>query len=230
MKNPILEAEAVSKIYGGQTAIDSITLAVPPGEILAITGPSGSGKSTLLLCLAGILSPDMGVVSFQGQALVERTEDELSRLRRSSFGILFQFGQLIPEMTAIENVALPLLLQGQRRAVALKTGRAMLERLGIADVAGARPSAISGGQAQRVALGRALVTDPAVLFADEPTGALDSISGGMVLDQLTALARGHDTAVILVTHNQGVAALADRIVELRDGVLNGDSAQKADRS
>jgi putative ABC transport system ATP-binding protein len=219
VKDLVLEADAVSKIYGQQTVIDSITLAVHRGDLLAITGPSGSGKSTLLLCLAGILDLDKGVVRFQGRALAERSEAELSRLRRSSFGVLFQFGQLIPEITAAENVALPLLLQGQRRAIALKTSHAMLQRLSVADLAQSRPSDISGGQAQRVAMARAMVTKPAVLFADEPTGALDSRSGEMVLNELTALAREHGTAVVLATHDQSVAAKADRVIELRDGVF-----------
>ncbi len=146
-------------------------------------------------------------------------ERDRSRLRRTDFGVLFQFGQLVAELTAAENVALPLLLGGARWGQAEAKAREWLDRFGVGDVAGAVPTAMSGGQAQRVALARAMVTSPAVLFADEPTGALDSLASEQVLQVLTAQARAHNTTVVLVTHDATAAAYADREIAMRDGTL-----------
>lgn len=199
------------------------------GELVAVTGPSGSGKSTLLLCLAGILRPDSGQVWFDGERVDTASEADRARLRRTRFGVLFQFGQLVPELTAEENVALPLLLAGVRRRPALTAARTWLERFGVDELGSVRPTEMSGGQAQRVAVARALVTEPEVLFADEPTGALDTLSGERVLHQLTRVAREAGTTVLLVTHDATVAAYADREVVVRDGMLNGDSGASSDR-
>jgi putative ABC transport system ATP-binding protein len=188
---------------------------------VAVSGPSGSGKSTLLLCLAGILEPDSGEVAFRGRRIDGDSEAVRSRRRRREFGVLFQFGQLVPELTAAENVALPLLLAGVRRRAAEATAREWLDRFGVADLAAQRPTEMSGGQSQRVAVARALVAGPEILFADEPTGALDSLAGENVLHQLTQVAAECGTTVLLVTHDARVAAYATREIVVRDGHLVG---------
>ena len=188
-------------------------------KILAVMGPSGSGKSTLLHCLAGILVPDSGEIWFAGLRIDTLREQERSALRRDRFGFVFQFGQLVPELSAEENVALPLLLGGMRRAQALDEARSWLERLGLDGMERNRSGEMSGGQAQRVALARGLVAKPEVLFADEPTGSLDSLTGELVMDLLTTAAREEGTTVVLVTHEPRVAAYADREVVVRDGTV-----------
>jgi putative ABC transport system ATP-binding protein len=212
-----IEARGVAKSFGQTPALRGATIAVGPGEIVAVMGPSGSGKSTLLHCLAGILTPDDGEVWFAGQRLDTLTETQRSELRRDKFGFVFQSGQLVPELTAEENVALPLLLGGTRRGPALEQARAWFGRLGLDGLEQRRSGELSGGQAQRVALARGLVAQPEVLFADEPTGSLDSLTGEHVMTLLTGAAREQGTAVILVTHEARVAAYADREVIVRDG-------------
>ncbi len=213
----IIAAGDVVKSFGQTPALRGATIAVQPGEILAVMGPSGSGKSTLLHCLAGILVPDQGEVWFAGQRLDTLGENRRSDLRRDRFGFVFQSGQLVPELTAEENVALPLLLSGTRRRPALAQARPWFDRLGLGGLEDRRSGELSGGQAQRVALARGLVAQPEVLFADEPTGSLDSVSGEQVMSLLTRAARDHGTTVILVTHDARVAAYADREVIVRDG-------------
>jgi putative ABC transport system ATP-binding protein len=216
---PIIEARDVVKSFGHTPALRGATIAVAPGEILAVMGPSGSGKSTLLHCLAGILAPDEGEVWFGGERLDTLPEAKRSDLRRDRFGFVFQFGQLVPELTAEENVALPLLLSGMRRGPALAEARPWFGRLGLDGLEGRRSGELSGGQAQRVALARGLVARPEVLFADEPTGSLDSMSGELVMRLLTAAVREQGTTVILVTHEARVAAYAGREVVVRDGMV-----------
>jgi putative ABC transport system ATP-binding protein len=213
----IIEARGVIKSFGQTPALRGATVAVQKGEILAVMGPSGSGKSTLLHCLAGILVPDHGEVWFAGQRLDTLGENRRSDLRRDRFGFVFQSGQLVPELTAEENVALPVLLSGRRRKPALAQARPWFERLGLDGLENRRSGELSGGQAQRVALARGLVGQPEILFADEPTGSLDSVSGELVMSLLTRAAREHGTTVILVTHDVRVAAYADREVIVRDG-------------
>jgi putative ABC transport system ATP-binding protein len=220
----IIETRAVVKSYGPTPALRGVTVALDEGEIVAVTGPSGCGKSTLLHVMAGILRPDAGEVAYRGQRIDDWSESRRSALRRTDFGVLFQFGQLVAELPAVENVALPLLLAGVRRREATTAARAWLERFGVAELADQRPGEMSGGQQQRVALARALVTEPRVLFADEPTGALDSLAGEAVLTHLVRVARTHRTAVVLVTHEATVAAYADREIRLRDGQLADDGA------
>jgi putative ABC transport system ATP-binding protein len=215
----VLDARDLDKAYGQTPALRGASVTIASGEIVAVSGASGSGKSTLLHCLAGIVTPDAGEVHYHGRPLSGLPERERSRLRRSEFGVLFQFGHLVAELTAAENVALPLLLSGVRRAEADGRARRCLAALGVADEAGSVPGRLSGGQLQRVALARALVTEPAVLFADEPTGALDSLAGEQVLRVLAELARERGTTVVLVTHDATVAAYADREVVLRDGAV-----------
>jgi putative ABC transport system ATP-binding protein len=220
----IIESRAVVKSYGRTPALRGVTLGVAEGEIVAVTGPSGCGKSTLLHVLAGIFRPDAGEVIYQGERIDDWNERRRTALRRGEFGMLFQFGQIVPELSAVENVALPLLLSGTRRRPALTAAANWLDRLGIAELADKQPGEMSGGQQQRVALARALVTEPRVLFADEPTGALDSLTGETVLGQLVRVARTQRTTVVLVTHDATVAAYADREVVLHDGMVDVDAS------
>lgn len=191
-------------------------------------GPSGSGKSTLLHCLSGILRPDSGGVYFDGTEISGRSDRERSQLRRSIFGFVFQDGQLVEELPARENVALPLMLQGEGRGAALARADEMLGRLGVSEVAGRRPGGMSGGQAQRVAVARALIHNPDVVFADEPTGALDQATGHEVMQVLTASATRTGSSLVLVTHDLNVASWCDRVIEIRDGLVHADKAK--DRS
>jgi putative ABC transport system ATP-binding protein len=213
----LLEAHGLEKAFGATPALAGAGLAVDAGEIVAVMGPSGSGKSTLLHCLAGIVRPDAGRVCFDGRDVTALSDAERSALRRRAFGFVFQFGQLVPELPCVENVALPLRLEGMRRREAQRRARAWLERLEIAELAAALPGEVSGGEGQRVAVARALVSDPRVVFADEPTGALDSFNGERVMQLLTATARESGAAVVLVTHEPRVAAYSDREVVVRDG-------------
>lgn len=224
-----LSARSLVVSYGRTPALRGVSLDLGRGEILALTGASGSGKSTLLLCLAGILTPDVGEVQFRDRCISAESEASRSRLRRSVFGVLFQFGQLVPELTAAENVALPLLLAGRRRRSAVTAARTWLERFGVEELADIRPPEMSGGQAQRVAVARAMVTEPEVLFADEPTGALDSLAGEQVMTQLVRVAREADTTVVLVTHDASIAAYGDREVQLRDGALEVEAGMSSPR-
>jgi putative ABC transport system ATP-binding protein len=213
----ILSADKLTKTFGATVALHGATMSLEPGEILAVMGPSGSGKSTLLHCLAGIFAPDGGTVTFDAQRLDTLSDRQRTRLRRTDFGFVFQFGQLVPELTAVDNVALPLLLAGVRRGTAYARARSWFPRLELAGLEDRRTGELSGGQAQRVAVGRALVTRPKVLFADEPTGALDSLTGEKVMDLMVETVRAEGTAVILVTHDARVASHADRQITVRDG-------------
>jgi putative ABC transport system ATP-binding protein len=213
----LLIAQDLRKAYGPTTALDGADFSIHPGEVVAVMGPSGSGKSTLLHCLAGIVMPDSGSITYGGREVTAMSDAERSALRRSEFGFVFQFGQLVPELTCVENVALPLRLSGSSRKEAERTALAWMERLEVDDLRGKRPGEVSGGQGQRVAVARALVTNPRVVFADEPTGALDSFNGERVMDLLTDAARSANAAVVLVTHEARVAAYSDREVVVRDG-------------
>jgi putative ABC transport system ATP-binding protein len=214
---PLLTAEDLHLSFGPTKALDSAFLQVHAGEVLALMGSSGSGKSTLLHCLAGILQPDSGRVRYAGQDLSAMPDTRRSALRRTEFGFVFQFGQLVPELTCLENVALPLRLAGTGRRAAHAAAAEWLERLEVTEVAQKRPGQASGGQGQRVAVARALVTRPRVVFADEPTGALDSLNGERVMQLLVAAARDTGAAVVLVTHEARVAAYSDREALVRDG-------------
>jgi len=213
----LLVADDLRKSFGATPALDGASMGIAPGEVVAVMGPSGSGKSTLLHCLAGIVRPDSGRVSYQGREVSTMSDTERSALRRGQFGFVFQFGQLVPELTCLENVALPLRLERIRRREAERRAAEWLDRLEVGDVAGKRPGQVSGGQGQRVAVARALVTEPRVIFADEPTGALDSLNGERVMRLLTGAARDTQAAVVLVTHEARVAAYSDREVVVRDG-------------
>lgn len=238
MSSFVLEATGLVKSYGQARALDGVDLAVRPGESIAIMGASGSGKTTLLHCLAGIVSPDSGTVAYRyGTARTEVTalsERERSRLRREAFGFVFQQGLLIPELTAAENVALALMLNGIPRPKAEEHARGWLAALGLAGLEERRIGQLSGGQAQRVAIARAQVTGAPVVFADEPTGALDSATSADVMTALLDSTVGQGRTLVLVTHDAGVAARCARIVEVRDGRIvaerRGGTTDSADGS
>jgi putative ABC transport system ATP-binding protein len=216
----LVEARGVQKAFGQTPALRGASVTVRQGEIFAIMGPSGSGKSTLLHCLAGIFTPDRGEVLFDGQLLNTMSEAERTKLRRTAFGFVFQFGQLVPELTATDNVALPLLLNRTKRKVAAKTADTWLDKLGLGDKGGRRTGELSGGEAQRVAVARALALAPKVIFADEPTGSLDSLTGEKVMGLMTDLAREQGATVVIVTHDARIAAYADRVATVRDGIVS----------
>ena len=221
---PVLAARGVTRSFGATEALRGADLTVGYGEVLAVMGPSGSGKSTLLHCLAGILRPDSGEVRFAGRRTDQLGERARTELRRRSFGFVFQFGQLVPDLPAIENVMLPLLLAGQARAAAREQAAALLAQLELDGLEQRRPGELSGGQAQRVAVARALVIRPEVIFADEPTGSLDSLAGLRVMQLLTGAARSQGATVVLVTHEARVAAYSDREVVVRDGQVTSLAA------
>jgi putative ABC transport system ATP-binding protein len=220
----ILSARGVRKRFGATEALRGLDLDIASGEVVAVMGPSGSGKSTLLHCLAGILTPDEGQVSFDGERIDQLGENDRSRLRRTAFGFVFQFGQLVPELSAVENVSLPLLLDGVDRQVAEARAATWFPRLGLDGLERRRPGDMSGGQAQRVAVARALVAGPSVIFADEPTGSLDSLAGEQVMELLTAAAAEAGATVVIVTHEARVAAYAHREIVVRDGRISGGAA------
>jgi putative ABC transport system ATP-binding protein len=224
MTAPMLAAHGLRKTYGRTEALRGVSLEVGAGETLAITGPSGSGKSTLLLALAGVVKPEGGSVCYDGATLGDLSESDRTRLRRRHFGLVLQFGGLVPELTATQNVSLPLLLDGHRRAAAEAHARSWLERVGAADVADAQPGEMSGGEAQRVAVARALVAGPRIVFADEPTGALDTVSGEELMRTLRGAADETGASVVLVTHDNRLAATADREIVLKDGCVDGSDA------
>ena len=224
----LIEAKDICHSFGKTTALAGASLSVTGGEILAVMGPSGSGKSTLLHCLAGIFTPESGEVWFDGQRLDTLSDNKRTELRRTAFGFVFQFGQLVPELTVADNIALPLLLNRVSRKTAYAKANAWLPRLGLNGLGARRTGELSGGEAQRVALARALVAQPKVLFADEPTGSLDTLTGEMVMDLLVSIAREEGTTVVLVTHDARVAAYADREVMVRDGTVIRRAELQAD--
>lgn len=214
---PVLSARALTKSFGQTPALRGIDLDVHRGEILAIMGPSGSGKSTLLHCLAGVVPPDTGSVGYAGADLAGLNEEERAAIRLAHFGFVFQFGQLLPELSARDNVVVPLLLGGMPRRVARRLADDWLERLGLAEQRERLPAELSGGQEQRVAIARALAPSPDVLFADEPTGSLDSLAAEHTMSMLSSTVRSSGTTLVVITHDPRTAAFADREVIVRDG-------------
>jgi putative ABC transport system ATP-binding protein len=229
---PILEARQLAKTYetGGAKVLGlrGVDISIERGEFVAIMGPSGCGKSTLLNLLAGLDRPTAGEVWLDGQRIDVMTETELARLRRRKVGFVFQFFNLVPTLSALENVALPLLLVGRGRREAGKCASELLSELGIPEKAGAAPAQLSGGQQQRVALARALANSPDVVLADEPTGNLDSAAAREVL-ALFRDARGRGQTLVLVTHDASVASTADRVITLRDGLIADETELAAAR-
>lgn len=218
---PVLLGRDLVRVYGergAQTvALDGVDIAVQPAESLAIMGPSGSGKTTLLHVLGGILRPNQGVVQHAGNDLSSMSDAQRTKLRRSSFGFVFQDGQLLPELTAVENVALPRMLGGRSRRSATQEAAGLLDRLGLGGMHTRRPGQLSGGQAQRVAIARALAGNPSVVFADEPTGALDQGTGQAVLQVLVEATRAAGAALVMVTHDSTVASTCERTIAMEDG-------------
>lgn len=227
----VMGCERLTKTYGTTTALAGVSLQFSAGESVAIMGPSGSGKTTLLHCLAGILAPDSGRVrlSLLGSALevTSLPDHERSRLRREKFGFVFQQGLLLPELTALENTALPLMLTGLGRAEAEQHAARWLGHLGLQGMEGRRLGELSGGQAQRVAIARSQVTGAAVTFADEPTGALDQATSAEVIQRLVHATAGRGRTLVMVTHDEGVAAACSRIVRLQDGRVTSDTGAGA---
>ncbi len=219
----MIRLEQVAKVYSlGRVdvrAVDGVTLVIGQGEFVALVGPSGCGKTTLLNLMAGIDRPTSGEVWLDGERLDRLSDDRLTRLRRTRVGIIYQFFNLLPTLTAWENVALPLLLDGLPGSEIESRVRRQLERVGLTHRARHWPHELSGGEQQRVAIARAVVAEPRVVLADEPTGNLDSVAGGSVLELLQALNREHRQTIILATHSEEAARRAGRIVRLRDGKI-----------
>ncbi|HEX3049760.1 MAG TPA: ABC transporter ATP-binding protein [Aggregatilineaceae bacterium] len=226
----IVRTESLTKIYGDSDhqihAVNQVNLEIEEGELLAIMGPSGSGKSTLLYLLGGLERPTSGCVRLKNQDLSSLNDDALSLLRRTTLGFIFQFYNLIPVLTAQENVAMPLTLDGVPRTEALRRADEALERVGLSDRRTHRPSELSGGQQQRVALARALVNHPALILGDEPTGNLDSRASDEVVQLLRRAADDWNQTIVLVTHDPRIAAHADRIIFLKDGAIVDENRLK----
>lgn len=217
-----LRAHALVKNYGPVKALSDVSLEIAPGEKVAIMGPSGSGKSTLLHCLSGILVPESGSVTLGAIEISGMSDADRSRVRLTRCGFVFQDGQVLPELSARENVALPLLLTGKPRKEAMAAADDWLDRLGLSAEKKRRPGEMSGGQAQRVAVARAMVTNPEVIFADEPTGALDQATGHELMQVLTTTAAMAGTTLVVVTHDVNVAGWCERLIEIRDAVIHSD--------
>lgn len=233
MSTPLITTSDIVKRFGTVTALAGVSINISVGESVAIMGPSGSGKSTLLHCLSGVLVPDQGSVSFGGTEISGLTDARRSHLRLRELGFVFQDSQLIPELPARENVALPLMLTGTPTRSALRAADDMLARLGLADLKGRRPAQMSGGQAQRIAIARALVSSPRAIFADEPSGSLDQATGHEMMQLLTAAVSMAGATLVVVTHDVNVARWCSRLIEIRDGLVHSDrllNVNTADRS
>ena len=227
----IMRARGLEMSFGQTRALRGVDLDLLTGEVLAVTGPSGSGKSTLLHVMAGVLVPDAGRVDYHGadttQDIAALDEAARSRLRLKEFGFIFQFGQLLPDLSALDNVTIPLLLAGTPRRRALAQARETLGELGLSEHLDKRPTQLSGGQAQRAAVARALVTNPRLLFADEPTGSLDSLAAERTMEVLLASVRSRGASLVIITHDARVAAYADREVTVRDGRISPGATHTA---
>ena len=237
----IMRARGLEMSFGRTHALRGVDLDLLAGEVLAVTGPSGSGKSTLLHVMAGVLVPDAGSVSYHGGKspgggatdvaediavnIAALDEAARSRLRLNEFGFIFQFGQLLPDLSALDNVTIPLLLAGTPRRRALAQAREALGELGLSEHLDKRPTQLSGGQAQRAAVARALVTGPRILFADEPTGSLDSLAAERTMEVLLASVRSRGASLVIITHDARIAAYADREVTVRDGRIGPGAMQ-----
>lgn len=230
MSVPALRFEQVVKEFpagsGPVRALDGVTLEIPGGGFTAIVGRSGSGKSTLLNLACGIDTPTSGEVLVHGRALSGLDDDALTRLRREQVGVVYQFFHLLPTLEVRENVALPLLLEGRDERAALARADALLAEVGLAHRAGARPHTLSGGEMQRAAVARALVHDPVLVLADEPTGNLDTRAAAQVVELLATLVRRHGSTLVMVTHSREAAEAADRVVTLSDGRVVADTAME----
>ncbi len=224
----MIEVKNVTKVYRrGKTELRALSvgsLVVPRGQFLSVMGPSGSGKSTLLNLLGALDVPTSGTITIDGREISKLSDRELSQFRRDRLGFIFQFFNLLPTLTALENVALPALLSGRSRSEVMPKASALLESVGLSGREHHRPDELSGGEMQRVAVARALLTEPALLLADEPTGNLDSRTGAEVLALIRDATRARNLTVVMVTHDSKAAAVGDRIVRLADGAIVGDEA------
>ena len=215
----MIEGKDLHVQYGLATALAGVDLTIGPGEVVSLVGASGSGKSTLMHCMATLQRPTSGHVLWASEDVGQWSDEARARLRREKIGFVFQFGDLVPELTLLENVTLPLLLTGQSVRKAKAAAAERLQQLGLSDSMGRRPDQVSGGQAQRAAIARALVHEPDFVFADEPTGALDTTNSTMVLDAFIGAAKELGAGVLLVTHEQSIAARADRQLTMKDGLI-----------
>ena len=229
---PVLEARGLTKRYRRGdvevTGVDGLDLALDAGEFVALVGPSGCGKSTLLHLCGAMDRPTDGDVRFEGQSIGDLDDDALTRLRRTRVGFVFQFFNLLPSLTVGENIALPLLLAGVDPAATAQRVRTWAERVGIGHRLDHVPSQLSGGEAQRTAIARAVVHEPALLLADEPTGNLDSANGARIVDLLHDVNRQSGAAILLATHDAAVAAAAGRVVTMRDGHIVSDARRRGE--
>lgn len=227
--NTMLVLNDITKSFTQQRVLEGISLEVGRGESLAIMGPSGSGKSTLLHCMSGVLTPDTGEVVFEGKSISSLDDGARSALRLEHFSFIFQDGQLLPELTAKENVALPAIMRGVAQKKAHAEATEMLTRLGLGAYTERFPGQLSGGQAQRVAIARALIGPPSVVFADEPTAALDQATGHEVMQQIAAVAEKFGVTLVLVTHDPKIAAWCNRRIEIRDGLIHDETFREGMR-
>jgi len=220
---PILEAHGVQKKFDTSLILRGVDISLKEGEVLAIMGPSGSGKSTLLHCLAGIIDSTSGSIVYNGRDLTTLNQTDRTKLRRTDFGFIFQFGELVPELPILDNVALPLLLRGVKKKEAYSTSKEWLDKIDISSISKALPHTLSGGETQRAAIARAMANNPKVIFADEPTGSLDSINATKVMRLFVELADQYKKSIIFVTHSTEMAKYAKRIVMLQDGLIVNDN-------
>lgn len=227
--NTVLRVEGLSKAYGNQQVLNNLAFSIKRAERVAIVGPSGSGKSTMLNCLAGLETPDSGSIEFLGRDLVGMPEAEVTELRRGNLTSVFQFFHLLPTLQARENVEFPLLLENASRSDRKEKVGELLEEVGLTHRSRAWPSELSGGEMQRLAIARALITEPAMILADEPTGSLDAKNSERILELLSRLAERHGTALLIVTHDPVASADCDRILHMLDGKLD-ESAVEAQTS
>lgn len=215
----MLVAKNLIKKYSSLTVVDDVSLEVQRGEIVSVTGPSGAGKSSLLHLLGALDRPDAGSVTINGTEVFKLPASKQARFRNKEMGFVFQFHHLLPELTAAENVAVPLWIGGMGKAAALKQATDMLDLVGLAQRTGNKPSELSGGEQQRVAIARALVNKPAIVMADEPTGNLDSANATAVHELFLQLREQLNQTFIMITHNEALAALTDRTLAMRDGKI-----------
>lgn len=221
MNSPVIELLGVEKVYGSQgattVALRDVDLNITAGEVVALVGPSGSGKSTLLHIVGAMDAPDRGEVRVEGMEIGALSDDDASRFRREKIGFVFQFFNLIPTLTNLDNVALPARLAGKSASIARQAAATLLEQVGLGDRAEDQPESLSGGQQQRVAVARALINEPQIVLADEPTGALDSETGRQVLELLLSIIRERGATLLMATHSEEALEIAGRVVRLEDG-------------